>query len=60
VARLRRPKAARFPSYVEYRTKTNVPIIRKIGHAKGRSHTGEGGYKRKVKENVFDILWIQE
>jgi PP-loop superfamily ATP-utilizing enzyme len=47
VSQAQKPKAACFLSYVEYRPNTNTEILRKIGHAKGRSHMGgrvkEGG-----------------
>jgi hypothetical protein len=36
-------------------------MLWKTGHAKGRSHTKEGGEKNEVKEvNMVDVLPIQE
>jgi hypothetical protein len=55
LARFRRPKAACFLSYVEYRPNTNTAVLWKIGHAKGK--TQEGSYK---KVNIVDVLSIQE
>jgi hypothetical protein len=43
VTRSRKPKAACFPSYMEYRLNKNTSNVIKTGHAKGRSLTGEGG-----------------
>jgi hypothetical protein len=37
------------------------PILWKIGHAKGKSLTGEGGWKKEAnKVNIVDVLSIQE
>jgi hypothetical protein len=42
LARFRKPKAACFLSYVEYRPNTKTNDIMETGHAKGRSVTGVG------------------
>jgi hypothetical protein len=60
-ARLRRPKAACSPSYVEYRPKTNIEVLWDTGHTKGRSCTGRLGQGKETKSlNVVDVLSVQE
>jgi hypothetical protein len=49
LARLRKPKAACFPSYVDYRPNKNISNIMKTGHATGRAHTREEGKRRKLR-----------
>jgi hypothetical protein len=41
LARFRRPKAICLLSYEKYRLNTNTAMLRKTGHAKGRSHMRE-------------------
>jgi hypothetical protein len=42
IARFRKTRATCFLSYVEYKPNRNTSNIKKKGHAKGRSLTGEG------------------
>jgi hypothetical protein len=44
VSQTKKPKAACFLSYVDYRLNTNISILWKTGHAKG-GHTWEGEVK---------------
>jgi hypothetical protein len=61
LARLRRPKAAYYPSYVDYKPKTNAAILWNMGHTKGRSHAGGIRQGKETKSmNVFDVLTVQE
>jgi hypothetical protein len=61
LARFRKPKVICFISYVEYRPNTNTAILRKTGHAKGRSLTEDGRWKKEVKRvNMVDVLSAQE
>jgi hypothetical protein len=41
LARLRRPKIAYFPSYVDYRPKTNTLILLDMGHTLRGEHAQE-------------------
>jgi hypothetical protein len=41
LARLRRPKIACSPSYLDYRLKTNAVILLYVGHILKVEHTGE-------------------
>jgi hypothetical protein len=51
----------RFLSYVEYRPNTNIEILYKTGHPKGRPHSREGGEKKEIKKvNMSNALSIQE
>jgi hypothetical protein len=50
LARLRRPKIASSPSYVDYRPKTNAVILLDLGHIIRGEHTWEEQRKgRKPK-----------
>jgi hypothetical protein len=49
LVRLRRPKIACFPSYVDSRPKTNAVILLDMGHTKKRLHTGGIWKGRKSK-----------
>jgi hypothetical protein len=61
LARLRRPKATCFPSYVDYRPKTNAVILWDMIHAKGRSRLGGIRKGEEAKNlNVVDVLSVQE
>jgi hypothetical protein len=40
---LTRPKFAGFLSFVEYKPDTNIAILCRIGHTRGRSYMKEGG-----------------
>jgi hypothetical protein len=56
--RLRRPKAACFSSYLDYRPKTNAALS---WYTKVWPHTGGIGQGKEAKNlNVIDVLPIQE
>jgi hypothetical protein len=60
LARFRKPKAACFLSYVDYRLNTNTSNTIKIGLQQGEV-TYEGGRVKEVKKvNMVDVLYIQE
>jgi hypothetical protein len=59
--RLRRPKDACSPSYVDFRPKTNAAILWNMRHTKLRSLTGGRGQGKETKTlNVVDVLTVQE
>jgi hypothetical protein len=61
LVRLRRPKAACSPSYVNYRPKTNAAIFWDMGHTNGRPSTGGIGQGKETKNlNVVDVLTVQK
>jgi hypothetical protein len=60
VIQVQKAKSHSFSLMCELRPNTNVTIVWNMGHAKGRSHTREGGYKTEVNVNVVDVLSIQE
>jgi hypothetical protein len=60
--RLRRPKAAYFLSYMEYRPKTNAAILWDTDHTKGWSRTGwvrQGNETKNLNLNVVDVLSVR-
>jgi hypothetical protein len=61
LARLRRPKAACSPSFVDCRPKTNAAILWDTGHTEGRLCKGGIGQEKEMKNlNEFDVLTVQE
>jgi hypothetical protein len=57
LVKLRRPKATSSPSYVDYRSKTNVSILWDMGHIKGRLFEGGIRQGKKTKNlNAVDVL----
>jgi hypothetical protein len=61
LAKLRMPKAACCPSYVDCRLKTNAAILWNIGHTKDR--LCKGGIKQEKETqnmNKADVLTVQE
>jgi hypothetical protein len=61
LARLRRPKATRSPSFVNCRPKTNSTILWDTGHTKGRLGDGGIGQEKETKNlNEIDVLIVQE
>jgi hypothetical protein len=52
-------KSHMFPSYVDYRPKTNAEILWDMHHTKGRTHMGDIGQGKETKNlNVIDVLTI--
>jgi hypothetical protein len=49
LARLRKPKIACPPSYMDFRSKTNAVILLDMGHTLRERHTGGVGKGRKPK-----------
>jgi hypothetical protein len=61
LARLRCPKVACFPSYVDYRSKTNAAILWDKCHTKGRlCKEGIGQGKETKNLNEVDVFIVQE
>jgi hypothetical protein len=61
LARLRRPKVACSPSYVQYRLNTNAAILWDMGHTKGRLHLGGIRQEKETKNlNEVAVLSVQE
>jgi hypothetical protein len=61
LSRLRRPKAACSPSYVDFRPKTNVAILWNMDHTKGRLCKGGIGQGKETKNlNVVDVFTVWE
>jgi hypothetical protein len=59
VIQVQKAKVTCFLSYTEYRSNTNIAILGKTVHAKGRSHTIQGGKKKEVnKVNMVDVFSI--
>jgi hypothetical protein len=61
VVMLRRPNITCYPSYADYRPKTNAVILWDIDHTKGRLYSrGTGQGKGTKNLNVVDILTLQK
>jgi hypothetical protein len=56
---LKRPKAACFPSYADYKAKTNAAILCNMTHTKERSLTGRKRQGKEIKNiDVVDVLTV--